>query len=161
MRGRHVQIAAAPISDSKTTAIPLFNEYGGKTGGFRLPAEVSPPVLVVAGKFLPDQPGEQFALASRSRKSPLLIVSPEGTLLRTLGPLLPDDRENDLRIEAMPNAHGGHDLFASSGAHWQRLAFNGEKSLQLQAKTDRETTGVFPTAFDLNRLLIPTPDPIL
>ena len=85
-----VRIAAAPISDSSVNAIRIFNEHGGLTGVFRLPAEVPPPVLVVGGDFLSESPGGEFIISPRSGAGASVIVNADGVALRSLDRLLGD-----------------------------------------------------------------------
>ncbi|MEY3898061.1 MAG: hypothetical protein RLZZ214_3582, partial [Verrucomicrobiota bacterium] len=154
------RIAAAPISDPSVTLIPLFNEHGGRTGGFKLPAGIAPPVRVVAGDFLSQAAGDEFVVTSRSGSGPAAVLSAEGAGVLTLGSLLAGKRDGEIRIEPVPNESGGHDLLAVSGNHWQRLAFEGRKSIEFAVKPDLQGTGVFPSAFSPNRLLIATADPL-
>lgn len=154
------RIAAAPISDASVTVIPLFNEHGGKVGEFKLPLGMGAPVWVVAGDFLSEAPGDEFIVTPRSEAGPAVILSAEGEEIQRLGPLLAGKRQGEIRIEPIPNESGGHDLLATSGNQWQRLAFEGRKSIAFEAKADLQATGVFPSVFSSNRLLIAMEDPL-
>jgi hypothetical protein len=155
-----VRIAATPLSDVSVRRIPLFNDRGGRIGEFSLPPGMQAPVSIAGGDFLTDMPGGEFVVTSKLARGPAIVVSAHGKILRRLGPLVAARREGEIRLEAIPNGNGGHDLLAVSGDRWQRLFFDGKKSLEMQVALKQPVSGVFPTAFHLDRLLVGKVDPV-
>jgi hypothetical protein len=92
-------IVATPLTDRKTREIRLFNPLGGLVRAFAPDRSIAPPYVVAVGDFLPDHPGDEIAVASRSQpagKYRAGIYSAGGALLKTV--VLPEGAADELAL---------------------------------------------------------------
>ena len=61
-----VQVAAVPIGSDSTREVRLFHQDGRLAAAFQADASLTPPLLIAAGDFLPQHPGDEIAVTSRT-----------------------------------------------------------------------------------------------
>lgn len=102
-----MHIVASPLSDASVRQIRIFHEDGRLAGAFEPDAGIAAPFATAVGRFHPDFPGEQIAVASASSApgAQIVVYDAAGTeILRRDSPLAFSGSPSAVELATLPAA---------------------------------------------------------